>query len=138
MKPNSFDKKISKVLKEIRKNKGISQHCISQFNGVSESNFGKYDHGDIAYTMGFLKEVCDILDVSLLQICLISEGMAIKDVLSKPLAIILVKFISTLPENEVRSQEVINELISLLEPKQGLLHKKLHSLDENFNKALTG
>jgi transcriptional regulator with XRE-family HTH domain len=118
MKPNLFDKKIALTIKQIRQFKGITQYYISRCTNTTECNFGKYDHGDIAYTVGFLKEVSNCLEVDLLQICLINEGMPLKEVLHDSISVSLLKYISLNAAGRDNQQGLIEEISLLLEKLQ--------------------
>jgi len=74
MKPNQFDKNISNALKIIRAIKtGKLLHVAKELN-MTECNYSKYEKGDIAYTMGLLKQVAEHYKISLDLIILIANG----------------------------------------------------------------
>ena len=57
--------KMGTVLKKIRVSKGITQKQITQYTGISQSNYSKYEMGKIEISNFYLISILEYLDISL-------------------------------------------------------------------------
>lgn len=74
MKPNFTDLKISKTLRALREYKGEKLLAVATFLNMSECNYSKYESGKIAFTIGFLKQVCEYYKIDVNVIFTLSEN----------------------------------------------------------------
>jgi transcriptional regulator with XRE-family HTH domain len=56
---------IGQLIKKIRKNKGLSQMKLAALLGISYQQLQKYEYGRSQISIGRLKQVADVLDISI-------------------------------------------------------------------------
>lgn len=57
-----------KKMREIRKNKGISQEKLAEMAGIDRSYMGNIERGEKNITLKKVYEICDALDIDIKQI----------------------------------------------------------------------
>jgi len=56
---------IGQLIKKIRKNKGLSQMKLAALLGISYQQLQKYEYGRSQISIGRLKQIADVLDISI-------------------------------------------------------------------------
>jgi transcriptional regulator with XRE-family HTH domain len=56
---------IGQLIKKIRKNKGLSQMKLASMLGISYQQLQKYEYGRSQISIGRLKQIADVLDISI-------------------------------------------------------------------------
>jgi len=56
---------IGQLIKKIRKNKGLSQMKLASLLGISYQQLQKYEYGRSQISIGRLKQISDVLDISI-------------------------------------------------------------------------
>ena len=57
-------KEFSKVLKELRNEKGITQEKMAKLLGISKNNYNLKENGKLDFGLSEVKKILDILNVS--------------------------------------------------------------------------
>jgi transcriptional regulator with XRE-family HTH domain len=56
---------IGQLIKKIRRNKGLSQMKLASMLGISYQQLQKYEYGRSQISIGRLKQIADVLDISI-------------------------------------------------------------------------